>query len=299
MENENSDNLVLLKKKTLSNEEVLKLKDSIPKRLDSIPFSKFHMLIIIALGISWVLDGYEVSLLSVLSGILKHDYLMNDTEIGMASSLYLLGCAIGSLFFGSLSSKWGRKTLFTITLGIYILSIVFTAISVNKYMLFCCRFFTGISVGGEYSSIFAAIDELLPASIRGRADLIIDGTWHLGSCVASIFAYLTLTYFSNYQELVTRGLFIIGVIFAFPVIFMRRYIPESPRWLLYKGQYKEAILTLESIENRCMVIKDERRSLIGRDIQAKNIINEKIKSITFSEITNILFNKHLKCPKYL
>jgi MFS family permease len=281
------------KSRNLTKTEIRKLSDSIVRRLDKLPFSNFHLMIIVALGISWVLDGYEVSLLSVLSGVLKATFTMSDTEIGLTSSLYLSGCLIGSLMFGFLASKWGRKYLFSITLGIYVISIIFTALSINKYMLFMCRFLTGVSVGGEYSSIFAAIDELLPAKVRGRADLIIDGTWHFGSCIAAILSYLTLTYLSNYENLVMRCLFILGVLFAFPVIFLRKYIPESPRWLIYKGQYKEALTTIDFIQSKCQR-EEDGATLLNNNVEfsSEGIENEITEEITIKQIFVILFNRH-------
>ena len=216
-----------------------KLKQEIPRRLDALPFSKFHLFVIVTLGISWILDGFEVSLLSVLSGVLKRMFVMTDSEIGLAGSLYLSGCVMGSLFFGFLASKWGRKLLFTVTLGVYVISIIITTVAINKYMFLAARFFTGISVGGEYSSIFAAIDELIPPNIRGRADLIIDGTWYFGSIIASVFGYVVLNYLDEYGDISVRFLFLLGAVLALPVILLRKNIPESPRWLLYRGQYNK------------------------------------------------------------
>lgn len=285
-------------KKTIEN-----LKRSIPHRLDSLKFSKFHLTIIIALGVSWVLDGYEVSLVSVLSGVLKDTFSMSDKEIGFTGSCYLMGCVLGSLFFGYLASKIGRKTLFSITLGIYTLSIIFTAISVDKYMFFLCRFFTGISVGGEYSSIFAAIDELIPAYTRGRADLIIDGTWHLGSLIAAILSYISLNFFGETSiSLVSRILFLIGAILAFPVIYMRKFVPESPRWLLYTEQYKDAVKIVEEIERNCSRridqdtenLSDVRNLLLSNSRPDKNLIINytDYREITLKDIFIILFFKN-------
>lgn len=288
--------------------EIEKLKIKIPQTLDNLKFSKFHLWVIIALGVSWVLDGYEVSLLNVLSGVLKQTFSMDDSEIGLAGSLYLLGCVSGSLFFGYLAAKWGRKMLFTVTLGIYVISILATSIAPNKYIFFLCRYFTGVSVGGEYSSIFAAIDELIPPSIRGRADLIIDGTWHLGSSIASIISYLTLTTFPSYQDFIIRFLFILGVILALPVIYLRKNIPESPRWLIYRGKYKDAMNILEQIESQCTSksyysysgFKEsdtETARLVGT-LKMKSekshveIKNQNLEEISFKEIFNTLVNKH-------
>lgn len=223
----------------------------IPKKLDSLQFSCFHLIIVISLGISWILDGYEVSLLSVLSGVIKETLNLNDTDIGKTGSLYLLGCVIGSLFFGFLATKFGRKKLFNITLTIYTISISFTALAVNRYMFYLGRFSTGIAVGGEYSSIFAAIDELIPAYIRGRTDLIVDGTWHLGSLIASIISHFILIKNKNNEESVLRILFGIGAIFSIPIIVLRCFIPESPRWLIFNRKYKEALQICNYIASKC------------------------------------------------
>jgi MFS family permease len=285
----------------LSRSEVKNLKENIAMRLDKLEFSGFHLMIISALGVSWVLDGYEVSLMSVLSGIVETHFSMNNAELGFTSSLYLTGCVSGSLIFGLLAAKWGRKALFSITLGVYVFSIIFTAFSVNKYMLFTFRFLTGVAVGGEYSSIFAAIDELIPASVRGRADLIIDGTWHFGSCMASVLSYLSLTYFpKQYLGQTLVGLFLLGVILAFPVIYLRSFIPESPRWLLYKGRYKEAITTVETIETRCRNgVVEENAILLNTTFNANsNIENEDTEDVTFKEIFSIIFGKYRKRALY-
>ncbi len=223
----------------------------IPKKLDSLEFSGFHFLTVISLGISWVLDGYEVSLLSVLSGVLKSTLGFSDQEIGLTGSLYLLGCVIGSLLFGFLAGKFGRKSLFNFTLAIYILSILATAFAVNKQMFYFCRFFTGIAVGGEYSSIFAAIDELIPAYTRGRVDLIIDGTWHFGSFIAAVCSHFALKSNKDKEEMLLRVLFGVGALIALPVMYLRSFVPESPRWLLLRGKYKQALSICDMIVRSC------------------------------------------------
>lgn len=262
------------------------LKHEIPARLDKLPYTNFHTLIICALGISWVLDGYEVSLLSVLSGVLETSFRVSDREIGLAGSLYLLGCVVGSLFFGFLASLFGRRTLFNVTLFVYGTSIVLTSLAFDIKMFFVCRFFTGIAVGGEYSSIFAAIDELIPPGIRGRADLIIDGTWHFGSFLASIISFFVLNFnkeSKEYESFLMRVLFSLGAIFVLPIIYMRRFIPESPRWLVYQGRYKEALRVLESIEAKCgKSADDDAARLLG--LSEKHRIEEDLNAQVETEI---------------
>lgn len=272
--NNNSNNSLHVDKfhsEYLHDMDYLKSKDPdylakiIPRKLDSLKFSFFHFLVVLSLGISWILDGYEVTLLSVLSGVLRINLNMKDYEIGLTGSLYLLGCVSGSLFFGFLAYKWGRKSLFNFTLGIYTFSILMTSFAVNKQMFFLSRFLTGVSVGGEYSSIFAAIDELIPAYCRGRTDLIIDGTWHLGSFISAIISHYALNLNKENQDLTLRLLFGVGALIAIPVIYLRTFIPESPRWLILKRKYKEALDICEHIESRC-----EKRLFNSNDKTSNN-----------------------------
>lgn len=195
-------------------------------------------------------------MVNVLSKYLEEVFNLKTTDIGLLTTIYLIGAVLGALIFGFLSDILGRKKLFSITLIIYIISIICITFSFSKYQFLICRFFTGVAVGGEYSAIFSAIDELLPAYIRGRADLIIDGTWHLGSAIASILSYITTNYISsdnNYLSI--RILFFLGVIFAIIVLYLRTKVPESPRWLAYKGKVIEAINTVKDIDKECSVKK--------------------------------------------
>jgi len=150
------------------------------KRIDKTEFSRWHVYVILALGVTWIFDGYEVSMLSLASIELKEYFSKDDQEITLIASCYLMGCCCGALFFGFLASKYGRKRLFSITLLIYIFSIIAISCSWKYYQLLIFRFMTGLGVGGEYTAIFAAIDELVPPEMRGRVDIILDGSWHFG-----------------------------------------------------------------------------------------------------------------------
>lgn len=268
----NNDKINDLEETNIEDEfESLKYRDIIPKILDSYEYGKFHTKVILALGTTWVLDGYEVSLISVLSGVLIESYGFKDHEIGLIGTMYLLGAVIGSLVFGSLASDLGRKKLFNITLIIYSFSVICICFNFDKIYFMFFRFLTGVSVGGEYSAIFSAIDELLPAYVRGRVDLIIDGTWHFGSCIAALLSFIVLD--NNKNDFFIRMLFILGAICALPVIYLRSFIPESPRWLLLKGKIKDCIITMREINNQCEIRND---SFISKNPQSLNILTDDI-----------------------
>ena len=153
---------------------------SITKRLDTLKYSRWHIFIIICLGVTWILDGYEVSMLSLATLDLQADLNIGPLQSGYIATAYLIGCCVGALFFGYMASRFGRKVLFSITLLIYLASIVVQSFMPGYIYVLICRFFTGIGVGGEYTAIFAAIDELIPPRVRGRVDIFIDGTWFFG-----------------------------------------------------------------------------------------------------------------------
>jgi MFS family permease len=159
----------------------------IPARLDRLPWSRFHTLIVVALGITWILDGLEVTLAGSVSGALQESPLLRltATEIGAAASAYLLGVVGGALGFGWLTDRWGRKRLFTITLGLYLIATAATACSWSFWSYALFRMLTGAGIGGEGTAINSAIQELMPARYRGRTDLAINGSFWVGAALAA------------------------------------------------------------------------------------------------------------------
>lgn len=158
--------------------------------------------------------------------------------MGLIGSIYLLGCAVGALVFSFFSLRLGRKKLFSITLMIYLVSTVLFSMSFCLEWMLLMRFLTGFGIGGEYTAIFSAVDEMIPPQYRGRVDLILDGLWHLGSLIS----YLTtiIFYSTNNSPFIWRVMFAVGALGAIPIIFLRKKIPESPRWLIYRKRYGQA-----------------------------------------------------------
>lgn len=224
----------------------------IPGRLDRLPWSRFHTLVVAALGITWILDGLEVTLAGSVAGALRNSEVlqMGATEIGIASSAYLAGAVLGALFFGWMTDRLGRKKLFFITLFVYLVATAATAFSWS-FVSFCVfRFFTGAGIGGEYTAINSTIQELIPARVRGWTDLVINGSFWVGAAMGAVGAVILLDPANIDPEIGWRLCFLIGSVLGLVILFMRMWLPESPRWLMTHGRADEAERIVAGIERR-------------------------------------------------
>src|SRR6201993_2994049 len=159
-----------------------------PERMDRLPWARWHWMVVIGLGTVWILDGLEVTIVGAIAPRLTEPgsgIAITTAQIGTAAAVYVAGACTGALFFGQLTDRFGRKKLFLLTLGVYILATLATAASWTAWFFFLCRFFTGAGIGGEYAAINSAIDELIPARVRGRVDLIINGSYWVGAAIGS------------------------------------------------------------------------------------------------------------------
>jgi MFS family permease len=164
------------------------IETSIPARLDRLPWGGFHNRVVAALGVTWILDGLEVTLAGALSGALKDSPALHfsNTDIGLAASAYLAGAVLGAVFFGWLTDRLGRKKLFFITLSVYLIATAATAASWDIWSFMLFRFFTGAGIGGEYTAINSTIQELVPARVRGWTDLVINGSFWIGAALGAL-----------------------------------------------------------------------------------------------------------------
>ena len=226
------------------------IETDIPARLDSLPWGRFHTLVVVALGITWIFDGLEVTLAGALSGALKDSPVLkfSNTDIGIVGSAYLAGAVIGALFFGWLTDRLGRKKLFFITLTVYLIATGATALTWNLWTFALCRFFTGAGIGGEYAAINSAIQELVPARVRGWTDLVINGSFWVGAALGAGLSLVLLNPAVIDPELGWRLAFLAGAVLGLIVFFMRLWLPESPRWLMTHGRAAEAQRIVEGIE---------------------------------------------------
>jgi MFS family permease len=221
----------------------------IPRRLDRLPWSRWHWLVVTGLGITWILDGFEVTIVGAIASILtdKDALGLSTQQSASAGTFYLLGAITGALVFGFLTDRSGRKNLFTITLAVYLVFTVASGLAWNYWSFVGFRFLAGAGIGGEYAAINSAIDELIPARVRGRVALAINGSWWVGTAAGAFFSYALLH--SLDESIGWRFGFLIGATLALGIIIIRRFIPESPRWLLTHGRAEEAEEVVSRIED--------------------------------------------------
>lgn len=262
----------------------------IPARLDRLPWSRFHWLIVWALGITWVLDGLEVTLKGAISGVLQEPQTMNfsPAQIGFIASVYLSGAVIGALFFGCLTDREGRKKLFFITLAVYLGGTLLTAFSWNLWSFCLFRFITGSGIGGEYAAISSAIDELIPAQYRGRVELIVNGSYWIGAAIGAASTVLLLDPHVLAPWLGWRIGFAIGALLGLFILLLRRHVPESPRWLMTHGRQVEADETIAEIERR---VEQETGQRLTTPHGPPLVIHPR-KSFGFGIVAKTMFSKY-------
>jgi len=225
---------------------------NVPQRMDRLPWGRFHTLVVIALGITWILDGLEITLVGSLSGAIADSprLQLSAQDVSLTASAYLAGAVAGALFFGWLTDRLGRKKLFTLTVLIYLVATVASGFAWNFWSFVLFRFITGAGIGGEYAAVNATIQELIPARKRGFTDLCINGSFWVGAALGAVGATVALDPKVIDPELGWRVAFIIGGVIGIFVLFLRRFIPESPRWLMTHGRPEEASEVVSGIEAR-------------------------------------------------
>ena len=263
----------------------------IPGRLDRLPWSRWHLLVIVGLGITWLLDGLEVTIQGNIAPVLTEPVSglgLTAEQAGYAAGIYIAGACTGALFFSYLTDRYGRRLLFMITLGVYILFTVLTAFSWDFWSFAVFRFLTGAGIGGEYSAIYSAIDELMPARLRGQIALFISGTYWFGAIGASLLAVLLLDPNVIDQFYGWRLAFGLGAVLAIAILLIRRFVPESPRWMMTHGKNERA-------EQIAGAIEEDVREYTGREElppAEETITVEQRESIGFGPIGRAMFQMY-------
>src|SRR5271167_1282775 len=228
------------------------IETDIPARLDRLPWTRFHTLVVVALGITWILDGLEVTVAGSIAGALQESPVLHFSaaEVGAVGSAYLAGAVLGALLFGYLTDQLGRRKLFFVTLGVYLTATAATAASWDFASFALFRLLTGAGIGGEYAAINSAIQELVPARFRGRTDLAINGSFWLGAALGAAGTVVLLQPGRLPPDLGWRAAFGIGSVLGLGILLLRRYLPESPRWLILHDRLGEAEAVIGAIERR-------------------------------------------------
>jgi MFS family permease len=256
----------------------------IPARLDRLPWSAWHWRVVIALGVTWLLDGLEVTVVGSLGPALQRPETLglSASEIGWAASAYIAGAVLGALFFGRLVDTLGRKRIFLVTLAVYLVATTATAFTWDIASFAFCRFVTGFGIGGEYAAINSAIDELIPARVRGRVALAINGTFWVGAAMGAGLSILLLDPGLVGAEYGWRVAFGLGGILAFAILLVRRNVPESPRWLLMHDRQEEAEAVVRQIEQEVGVKHEKREHLALRPLR----------SVPWRDVVHVLAVRH-------
>ncbi len=262
----------------------------IPSRLDRLPWSRFHWMIVIGLGTVWILDGLEVTIVGSIGQRLTEKgsgLVLDASQIGTAAAFYVAGACVGALFFGQLTDRFGRKKLFLLTLGVYIVATIATAFSFSPLYFFIARFFTGAGIGGEYAAINSAIDELIPARVRGRVDLMINGSYWIGAAGGAIASIALLDTALFAADIGWRLAFGIGAALGVGILLVRRNVPESPRWLFIHGRDDEAEKIVGEIEQSVEDETGEKLSAVDDSLTVKQR-----ERIPLREIARTAFTKY-------
>lgn len=268
------------------------IRTNIPGRMDRLPWARWHWMVVIGLGTVWILDGLEVTIVGSIAGRLTEEDSglgLTTAQIGLAAAIYVAGACTGSLVFGYLTDRFGRKKLFIITLGVYLLATVATAFSFNPMFFFICRFFTGAGIGGEYAAINSAIDELIPARHRGKIDLAINGSYWLGTAFGAILSVFLLNTAIFPPELGWRIAFGLGAVLGLCILFVRRNVPESPRWLFIHRDLESAEKIVDDVEKQVSEATGAKLDEVDDYLEVKQR-----KTTGFGEIVRVGVTKYPK-----
>jgi MFS family permease len=269
------------------------IRSLIPARIDRLPWSPFHTRMVVALGVAWILDGLEITVAgAVAAQLTSEDTLgLTTTQVGLMATVYLAGEVFGALFFGSLADKLGRRKLFIITLAVYLIGSGLTAFTLGNgigslVFLYATRFIAGAGIGGEYAAINSAIDELIPARFRGRVDLMVNGTYWAGAIIGTLGTFIFLNVLE--PSIGWRIAFLTGPILGIVIIFIRRHLPESPRWQVMHGHQDEAEATIDYIEHEVEATGKE----LPRVPEDKAVEIQPAEQIGYFALARVLFKEY-------
>ncbi len=268
-------------------EEEKPVRSLIPARMHDMPWVKFHWLVIFGLGTAWILDGLEAQI--VAAGGFEKTLDMSAADVGLAGTVYLVGQVFGAIIFGRLTDTLGRKKLFTLTLALYLMAAAAAGLAPNMLMFLIFRFISGMGIGGEYSAVNSAVDELIPGRFRGRVDLAINGTYWAGAAIGAFASTILLDTERFGQDVGWRIAFFIGPVLGLGIIYLRRHIPESPRWMVTHGRGEEAEKVVSALEDE---VREAGKELPQHDEDDDGMWIKAREGLTPRQLGYVFFQKY-------
>ncbi|HTU56201.1 MAG TPA: MFS transporter [Acetobacteraceae bacterium] len=204
-------------------------------------WTRFHTMAVVLFGVGWAMDAFEVTLIGNVLGALRARFDLGADAMSVVLGAWFVGLMLGAAGFGVLADRFGRRRIFLGSLVLYGVATLATAAAPNFVTLLALRLVAGIGVGAEYSAINAAMAEIAPDRSRGWASALMLNFWPLGSLLAALLSWLVLSALPG--DFGWRVVFAFGGLIALSSAWLRRAIPESPRWLAARGQ-RTALATL-------------------------------------------------------
>ena len=230
--------------------EHAEITSDIHPRLDRLPWSRWHVKVVFALGFGWLLDSLETNIIGSILGILKKLWHFTPLQGSLTVSVWLIGIMVGAVVFGYLSDRSGRKKIFFVTLLWYGIFTIACAFANDIWVFIFLRFMAAVGIGGEYAAISSAVVEFVPKKVRGKTDAFIMSLWPIGAVCSAVLVMLALRFFP--AEIAWRAGFLSAVGLAVFALYIRRHLPESPRWLIERFRLKEAESIVAAAEKEVM-----------------------------------------------
>lgn len=214
-------------------------------RMDRLPFTRKHLHILTSSGIGWALDALDVALISYVVVVLKVHWDLSASAQSWIVSLGFIGMTLGAIFGGRMADRFGRRTIFAVTLLVFGIASAVAAFAPGLTLFLIMRLFVGFGIGAELPVASTYVSEFAPPRIRGRIVVILEAFWAVGWLGAALLGYYVVPHFGDWGW---RLALLVGALPALYAAFVRAGLPESIRFLAGRGRVDEATRVVTAFE---------------------------------------------------